>query len=60
MRRQPVYLLLDTSGSMRGGPIDAMKAGLASLLATLRRDPYAVQVKLQRITEVSVKARGKI
>lgn len=42
MRRQPVYLLLDTSGSMRGEPIEAMKAGLASLLATLRRDPMAL------------------
>ena len=42
MRRQPVYLLLDTSGSMRGEPIEAMKAGLASLLAALRRDPMAL------------------
>lgn len=42
MRRQPVYLLLDTSGSMRGEPIEAMKAGLASLLSTLRRDPMAL------------------
>lgn len=42
MRRQPVYLLLDTSGSMRGEPAEAMKAGLASLLATLRRDPMAL------------------
>lgn len=42
MRRQPVYLLLDTSGSMRGEPVESMKAGLASLLATLRRDPMAL------------------
>ena len=43
MRRQPVYLLLDTSGSMRGEPIEAVKSGLASLLATLRRDPMALE-----------------
>lgn len=42
MRRQPVYLLLDTSGSMRGEPVESMKARLASLLATLRRDPMAL------------------
>lgn len=42
MRRQPVYLLLDTSGSMRGEPIEAMKAGLSSLLSALRRDPMAL------------------
>lgn len=42
MRRQPVYLLLDTSGSMRGEPIEAVKAGLASLISTLRRDPMAL------------------
>ena len=42
MRRQPVYLLLDTSGSMQGEPIESLKAGLASLLATLRSDPMAL------------------
>lgn len=43
MRRQPVYLLLDTSGSMRGEPIEAVKSGLATLLSTLRRDPQALE-----------------
>lgn len=43
MRRLPVYLLLDTSGSMRGEPIEAVKVGLASLLASLRKDPYALE-----------------
>lgn len=32
---QPVYLLLDTSGSMRGEPIAAVNVGLASMLSTL-------------------------
>lgn len=42
-RRLPVYLLLDTSGSMRGEPIEAVKAGLQSLVSGLRQDPYALE-----------------
>ncbi len=36
--RLPVYLLLDTSGSMRGEPIAAINVGLASLFDALRQD----------------------
>ena len=43
MRRLPVYLLLDTSGSMRGEPIESVKVGLQSLISTLRRDPMAME-----------------
>jgi uncharacterized protein YegL len=42
-RRLPVYLLLDTSGSMRGEPIEAVKVGLHSLVCGLRQDPYALE-----------------
>lgn len=42
-RRLPVYLLLDTSGSMRGEPIEAVKVGVQSLVAALRQDPYALE-----------------
>lgn len=42
MRRLPVYLLLDTSGSMRGEPIESVKVGLDSMLACLRSDPFAL------------------
>lgn len=42
-RRLPVYLLLDTSGSMRGEPIEAVKVGLHSLVSGLRQDPYALE-----------------
>jgi len=41
-RRLPVYLLIDTSGSMRGEPIEAVKVGIESLVATLRQDPAAL------------------
>lgn len=43
MRRLPVYLLLDTSGSMLGEPIEAVRTGMQSLLSALRQDPYALE-----------------
>jgi uncharacterized protein YegL len=43
MRRLPVYLLLDTSGSMRGEPIEAVKTGVDMLVGMLRQDPYALE-----------------
>lgn len=43
MRKLPVYLLLDTSGSMGGEPIEAVKNGVQILASTLRQDPYALE-----------------
>lgn len=43
MRKLPVYLLLDTSGSMYGEPIEAVKNGVQMLLSSLRQDPYALE-----------------
>jgi len=43
MRRLPVYLVLDTSGSMTGEPIEAVKNGVQVLISTLRQDPYALE-----------------
>lgn len=42
-RRLPVYLALDTSGSMRGEPIQAVNVGLHALLASLRQNPFALE-----------------
>lgn len=42
-RRLPVYLLLDTSGSMRGEPIQSVNIGLQSMVNALRQDPYALE-----------------
>ncbi|MES2886686.1 MAG: VWA domain-containing protein [Pseudomonadota bacterium] len=43
MRRLPVYILLDTSGSMRGEPIHAVNVGLQAMLSALRQDPSALE-----------------
>ena len=43
MRHLPVYILIDTSGSMVGEPIESVKVGLADMIATLRLDPYALE-----------------
>ena len=42
-RRLPIYLLIDTSGSMLGEPIAAVETGIQTLLSTLRQDPYALE-----------------
>ena len=44
MRRLPVYLLLDTSGSMFGEPIESVKNGVSVLISALRGDPYALEI----------------
>lgn len=43
MRKLPVYLLLDTSGSMSGEPIESVKNGVQMLVSALRQDPYALE-----------------
>lgn len=43
MRRLPVYLLLDTSGSMMGEPIEAVKNGLQVMISSLRQNPQAIE-----------------
>lgn len=51
MRRLPVYLLIDTSGSMRGEPIESVKVGLESMISSLRYEPHALEtVNLSIIT----------
>lgn len=43
MRRLPVYLVIDTSASMRGEPLEAVKNGVQVTINTLRRDPSAIE-----------------
>ncbi len=43
MRKLPIYFVLDTSESMVGEPINSVEKGLVSMLASLRKDPYALE-----------------
>lgn len=50
-RRLPVYLLIDTSGSMHGEPIESVKVGLETMITSLRNEPNALEtVNLSIIT----------
>lgn len=43
MRRLPIYLLVDVSGSMAGEPLQAVNMGLQALVADLQGDPQALE-----------------
>lgn len=43
LRRVPVYILVDTSLSMQGAPIEAVNNGLKALKDMLMRDPIAIE-----------------
>src|SRR4028119_2286837 len=43
MRRLPVYLVLDCSGSMTGEPMEAVRQGMKTLLGELKSDPQALE-----------------
>ena len=57
MRRLPVYLVLDTSGSMTGEPIEAVKNGVQVLISTLRQDPYALETAYLSVITFDSSAR---
>ncbi|MFM2375629.1 MAG: hypothetical protein RLZZ165_726 [Bacteroidota bacterium] len=57
MRKLPVYLLLDTSGSMYGEPIEAVKNGVQTLVAALRQDPYALETAYLSVITFDTGAR---
>ena len=55
VRRLPVYLLLDCSGSMSGEPIESVRQGIKMLVNELKGDPQALETAcLSVITFASV------
>lgn len=57
MRRLPVYLLLDTSGSMMGEPIEAVKNGVQVMISSLRQNPQAIETAFISIITFDSSAR---
>ncbi|WP_313368190.1 vWA domain-containing protein [Sphingobacterium mizutaii] len=57
MRRLPVYLLLDTSGSMTGEPIEAVKNGMHMMLHSLRQNPQAIETAFVSIITFDSEAK---
>jgi len=57
MRRLPVYLVLDISGSMSGEPIEAVKNGVQVFVSTLRQDPYALETAYLSVITFDSSAR---
>jgi uncharacterized protein YegL len=57
LRRLPVYLLLDCSESMAGGPLEEVEAGTEAMLSALRRNPHAMETVY--ISVITFNARAK-
>ncbi|WP_311327722.1 VWA domain-containing protein [Capnocytophaga sputigena] len=60
MRRLPVYLLLDTSGSMTGEPIEAVKNGVQMMVHSLRQNPQAIETAFVSIITFDSEAKQLI
>lgn len=60
MRRLPVYLVLDVSGSMYGEPIEAVRNGMRTLVSALRMDPYALETVYLSVILFDDRARQEV
>ena len=60
MRRFPIYICIDTSGSMRGEPIKRVYEGLTMLGSCLRQDPYMLETAYLSIITYNVHAKETI
>ena len=57
MRKLPIYFVLDTSESMVGEPVLSVEKGLVSMLASLRKDPYALESAYLSVITFGTKAQ---
>lgn len=60
IRRLPVYLLLDCSGSMTGEPIEAVRQGVKALLDELRSDPQAMETAYLSVIQFASDAQQTV
>ena len=60
MRRLPVYLVIDTSYSMTGEPLEAVQNGLEVLVKDLRSNPYALETAYLSLITFSSSAKTLI
>lgn len=56
-RRLPVYLVLDTSGSMQGEPIEQVSQGVQEVVNDLRSDPQALETAYLSVITFSSSAQ---
>ena len=56
-RKLPVYIVIDTSGSMHGENIEAVKNGLQIMAAALKQDPQALETAQVSIITFGADAR---
>lgn len=58
LRRMPVYLMLDTSGSMNGTGIESLKQGIAAFVDETRNNPLAWQTVHVDVIEFNTEAKS--
>ena len=56
MRRLPVFILIDSSTSMKGEAINAVNTGIKTLLQSLRTNPFAIETVYLSILSYNTEA----
>lgn len=59
-RRLPIYLLLDTSGSMNGEPIVAVQNGVQMVISSLQGNPLALETAYLSVITIESSAQQVI
>lgn len=57
MRRLPIFFLVDVSESMVGESLYKLEEGIGAVIATLRKDPYALETAFLSVVVFAGKAR---
>jgi uncharacterized protein YegL len=60
MRKLPVYLLIDVSGSMFGEPIESVKNGIKTMHSALRKEPQALEMAFLSVITFETNVRQLI